>query len=100
MAQRGVEGPAAALCGRSLSNERLELMDSEKNMARATFFAALLILLVNVVTAAANWMAYFDRAQVFSAVAQLEQRLVVIEAKERQRDMQQYTPPPLPQTRP
>lgn len=75
-------------------------MGSEQNMARATFYAALLILLVNVVTAVANWMAYFDRARVFAEVAQLEQRLVVMEEKERQRDMQRYTPPPLPQTRP
>lgn len=59
-------------------------MRSEQAMLKATFFAALLVLMVNVVTVVANWMAYFDRAQVFWAVGDLQKRVAALEATQLQ----------------
>lgn len=67
-------------------------MGSEQGMLRATFFAALLVLVLNSLTLAANWLAYYSRAELFARVAQLQQRVEALEAAETELDRQQCTP--------
>jgi len=64
-------------------------MASEQTMLKSTFIVALLCVVVNLVTAFANWRAHFDRAQMFAQMAQLEQRVVAPEAAGKELDMQQ-----------
>jgi hypothetical protein len=54
-------------------------MASEQTMLKATFAAALLVLLVTAVTAIASWLTYFDRQQVRAAVIELQKRVAALE---------------------
>lgn len=54
-------------------------MASEQTMLKATFAAALVVLVVNSMTLAANWLAYHSRTELFAQVAQLRQRVETLE---------------------
>ncbi len=64
-------------------------MASEQSMLRATFFAALLVLVLNVLTLAANLLSYLDRERAIAVAADLERRVAALEVAQTQ-------PPQLP----
>lgn len=59
----------------------------------ATFLACLIALVVNVMTAVANWKAYYLQAELFVWMEQPQWRVFAL--AERERDMRQYRLPPL-----
>ncbi len=64
-------------------------MGSEQGMLRATFFAALLVLVLNFLTLAANLLSYLDRERALEVAADLERRVAALEGVQTQ-------PPQLP----
>lgn len=58
-------------------------------MARATFFVALIVMELNVLTLAVNLLSYFDRERALGVAADLERRVAALEVTQKQ-------PPRLP----
>lgn len=69
-----------------------EKYKAEQAMLKATFYAALLVLVLNFLILAVNWKAYYSRAEFFAQVAQLQQRVEALEAAKTKLDRPQRTP--------
>jgi len=75
--------------GQSRSNAGLELMASEQTMLKATFFAALIVMVLNFLALSANFLSYLDRERALGVAADLEKRVAALEEAQTQ-------PPQLP----
>ena len=63
---------------------------SEQGMLRATFFAALLVMVLCFLVLVVNWLSYLDRERVIGFAVDLERRVVALEAaKEQQQRLPQ-----------